>query len=114
MNNCPDTSTPRVFFDLLLDECIRRGASDLHLTSDQVPCYREQGQVVMSDQAAISAELLAELIGDICNPFQREHFQQHLSVDIGYSNAAGERFRINAYHQLGSPAIAVRHLDQRM
>ncbi len=115
MNNCPeDTSAPLVFFDLLLDECIRRGASDLHLTAGQSPCYREQGALVMSDKPPVSAALLTALINDICNPFQREHFEAHLSVDVGYSSEAGERFRLNAYRQLGRPAIAIRHLDQHM
>lgn len=101
-------------FNKLLQEGVDRGASDIHLTSGEAPCYREQGLLRTADKGVLDAQDLYAMLQAVCNAHQWQEFEARHTVDVGYSTPAGERFRLNAYCELGRPAIAARHLDQRM
>lgn len=101
-------------FNNLLQQGVEQGASDLHLTSGAVPCYRVHGKLVNGDAESVSSDVIYALLKGIFNEYQFQEYQQKHTVDVGYSTPEGERFRMNVYQQLGQPAIAARHLDQRM
>ncbi len=98
----------------LLHQLIEKGASDLHLTSGAAPCLRVHGLLQRLQAETVDADLIRTMLQSICSEHQWQEFQDRHTVDIGYGTPDGERFRINAYHELGRPTIAARHLDQRM
>lgn len=101
-------------FNELLSHLVEQEASDLHLTSEAQPTLRIHGILEKLDMPAMAADTIREILKAICSPYQWQEFQDRHTVDIGYGTPDGERFRINAYMELGKPTIAARHLDQRM
>ena len=100
--------------DRLLDRCIELGASDMHLTSDSPVSYRVSGVLNPDSEEPISGSAASELVRAMMTESQYEEFVTQRTVDIGYTSSAGERFRINCYHEMGQAAIAARHLNQNL
>ncbi len=106
---------PREHFEQLLDCCVSSGASDLHLTSGQLPSLRVDGVLKPQESGVVSASEVMAMAEAVMNDRQRGEFAERHTVDIGYTSAtSGERFRVNIYQEMGEPAFAVRHLDQTM
>lgn len=98
-------------FEELLLHCVERGASDLHITSDQPASLRVDGVLAPEGEVLKLADVEL-MMREIMSERQREEFASRWTVDIGYSTASGERFRLNCYKELGKPAVAARHLNQ--
>lgn len=100
--------------DHFLAEAVACGASDLHLTSEQLPMIRVDGGLLTMGGAALGADDVSRMLQALCADYQWDEYRQQRTVDIGYTAPGNKRFRINAYQELGRPAIAARYLDQRM
>jgi len=101
-------------FEELLSECVGAGASDIHLTSEQPVVFRLHGRLVHPREDIFSREWLEEIFDAIMTEKQQKDFAEKLTVDLGYTSRDGERFRLNCYREMGNPALAVRHLDQKL
>ena len=101
-------------FENLLNQCVRLGASDMHLSSNQPVCYRVDGVLDLGGDESIAEEEVTAIIEAMMSERQFLDFQMRQSVDLGYSSNSGERFRVNCYREQGRPVIAVRHLDQKL
>jgi twitching motility protein PilT len=99
-------------FENLLATCIQLGASDMHLSSGEPVSYRVDGQINRNGDEIYSAATLDSMTSAIMTPNQQEELATRRTVDLGYSAANGERFRVNCYREMGQPAMAVRHLNQ--
>lgn len=101
-------------FDELLGMAVEASASDVHFTSGQPPVFRILGRLESLDFKPLAPDLLEAIIQAITTDDQKRKFRESLTLDMGYTDPGGERFRVNCYMELGMPAIAVRHLDQRL
>ncbi len=72
----------RQAIDSLLAEMIRRGASDLHLTSGESPRLRHGGQMVAMQRAPVSREEMAELLWPIAPVKNREEWERCHDTDF--------------------------------
>lgn len=106
--------TIRAQFENLLSTCVQLGASDMHLSSDQLVSFRVDGQLRPHGEQLFYAESIATMATDIMTPRQQEEYASRWTVDLGYTAASGERFRMNCYREMGQPAMAVRHLNQNI
>jgi len=101
-------------FDNLLGECVRLGASDIHLSSDRPVVFRLHGRLQKPRETLFSCETIEAIFETIMTSKQKEEFAEKLTVDLGYTDTGGERFRLNCYREMGQPAMAIRHLDQNL
>ncbi|NOG58900.1 MAG: PilT/PilU family type 4a pilus ATPase [Proteobacteria bacterium] len=102
-------------FQLLLDEVVNHGASDLHLSCKCKPVIRMHGELVAMESYSITEESdLNSVISLVLNEKQSDVLKDKLSYDIGYSSDRGERYRINIYYERGSLALAIRWLNGEM
>ncbi len=101
-------------FNQLLAQCVKEGASDLHLSGNRGAVLRVRGELKSVDIQPISKESVEAMAYSLMNERQKKEFDTCQSFDLGYSSTQGERFRINCYREMGRVAIAVRHLDQNM
>ncbi|MEW6723942.1 MAG: type IV pilus twitching motility protein PilT [Bacillota bacterium] len=92
----------------LLQEAVRRGASDLHLTALATPMLRVNGQLVPIGEQVLTADDTTGLLDEIIDEQQLARLQARGDVDFSYSFPGASRFRVNAYRQRGSVAVAVR------
>lgn len=85
-------------------------ASDVHLAAGLVPQVRVQGKLQSLLLSPTSQDMLA---GELRALLQEQQWQELLragEVDIAFSDAAGERYRLNAYRQGEQYALAIRLL----
>lgn len=101
--------------DELLHQAVQRQASDLHLTVGMPPTVRVHGILTkLSDQAMTVADT-EHLYQEIVTATElQQKFQQTGEIDFSYAIRGFSRFRINAFRQRGSIAIAVRVIAEQI
>ncbi|HZJ28476.1 MAG TPA: type IV pilus twitching motility protein PilT, partial [Solirubrobacterales bacterium] len=93
----------------VLTEMVRRGASDMHLSSGFAPAIRLQGRVIpLEGYDRLTPQETRDLIYSILNDDQRKHFENNLQLDFAYSIPGVARFRVNCFFQRGSISSAFR------
>ena len=84
------------------------GASDVHLTVGVPPKMRIGGRLVSMDYPKMLPADTLDVLVNIMTQLQREHFEEHGECDMSFSISGCGRFRVNAYKQRGSAALAFR------
>jgi twitching motility protein PilT len=97
--------------DHLLADVVAAGATDLHLRGGRPPMVRQDGALCELGEwpPLTDANLLAAL-ERLCAsaPAKLRAFHETGDLDLAYANEHQQRFRVNAYRQRGSIAIAFR------
>lgn len=90
----------------LLAFCVKNAASDLHLTAEQPPMIRVDGEIRRINVAPMDHKAVHALIYDIMNDKQRKDYEEFLEVDFSFEIPDLARFRVNAFnHQRGAGAV---------
>ena len=92
----------------LLEEMVRRGASDLHLTAGVPPILRIDGDLLRTEHEVLKPEMTLQLAYSLMNDAQKKKFEQERELDLSFGIPGLSRFRANAYLQRGCVALAVR------
>ncbi len=100
--------------EMLMEACVKLGASDLHLTVGEPPIfrlhgrlYRVEGYKELTHEDTLGATFF--LIGED-EPTNRywQKFHETGGADIAAALEDGARFRVSVFQQKGHPAIALR------
>jgi twitching motility protein PilT len=118
MNDAPETSqtttSPRpkgnVTMRDLLEEMVRKKASDLHLTAGLPAQFRIDGLITSSDSESLTPEMTKSLTYSILNEEQRKRFEIERELDLSFGVRGLSRFRANAFLQRGVVSIAIRQI----
>lgn len=95
--------------ETLLREACAQNASDLHLTAGVPPVFRVSGALIgLSEEGPLTPPVLEDLVRQILTEEQYQQFVHRGEVDCSYAIAGLSRFRVNAYRQRGSAALAIR------
>ena len=94
--------------DTLFQEMIRRKASDLHLTSDEPPRLRIDGDMEALESPAIAPEKMASLLEELAPADAWSEFQETGDADFAYDLAGSARFRSNYFQDLRGPGAVFR------
>ncbi|MCL4422632.1 MAG: PilT/PilU family type 4a pilus ATPase [Actinobacteria bacterium] len=87
--------------------------SDLHIKSGSPPRLRVNGQLgVLRDEAELKAEDAETIAAQVMSPKASDAFAERMEVDFAYSVSGLGRFRVNAYRQRGTVAMAFRRIRQ--
>ncbi|MGL5550508.1 MAG: type IV pilus twitching motility protein PilT, partial [Culicoidibacterales bacterium] len=92
----------------ILRLALQRKASDIHLSIDRPPMIRVQGELRPLDYTVMTAELTQTCAKQLIGDSQWKQFEVQQQLDFSYELAGESRFRINAYYQRGSIALAIR------
>lgn len=93
----------------LLQMVVDRNASDLHLVVGVPPMLRVDGSLVpVEGQANLTSEQVVDLVNGVLTPEQKDLLAVNKEVDFSYQFHELGRFRINAYHEKGLLAAALR------
>ncbi len=85
-----------------------RGASDVHITVGVPPKMRVNGHLITMDFPRMLPPDTQELLKEIMNEKQLATFEDKGEHDMSFSIPNLGRYRVNAYKQRGSVAIALR------
>jgi twitching motility protein PilT len=98
----------------LLREAVVRHASDLHVTVGVPPIIRINGILTKLDLPILGVEDTLQLFEEIVAEDRRTQFNQNGEVDFSHTVFGLSRFRVNAFRQRGSIAIAIRIIPERV
>ncbi|WP_457101720.1 type IV pilus twitching motility protein PilT [Microbacterium sp. P5_E9] len=103
-------------FDALLARGAQYRASDVHITAGFPPLLRVDGDLipVPGFEDILSAGWVERAAFDLMTVGQQEEFTQRGEVDLAHASTGIGRFRVNVYRQLGSIAIALRFIPDRV
>ena len=98
---------PRI--EILLEEVVKKRASDLHLQVGLPPMLRIDGSLVpVSGVDALSDEAVETLIFAILDEDQKQILLKDKEFDFSFAFGDLGRFRVNAFHERGNLAAAMR------
>ena len=103
-----DDATSELDMRGLLTRLDELRASDLHLAAGRPPIVRIDGELrALADRVLTDADVRM-LLYSIMNGRQRSQYDIEREVDFAIAVDQGRRFRVNAYHQKGRMAAALR------
>ncbi|HOR23539.1 MAG TPA: type IV pilus twitching motility protein PilT, partial [Candidatus Saccharibacteria bacterium] len=101
------TNQPRI--EVLLEEVVKKKASDLHLQVGKPPILRVDGALKpISGAEVLDEEALENLIFAILDEDQKQILLKDKEFDFSFAFGDLGRFRVNAFHERGNLAAALR------
>lgn len=101
--------------ELLLEQVIKLDASDLHLQVGLAPMLRVDGSLKPVDDAPVLTETDVEkLVFSILDDDQKEILVKDKEVDFSFAFGEYGRFRVNAFHERGNLAMALRLIPTKI
>ena len=103
-------------FQALLAQGARSRASDIHITAGFAPLQRVDGDLVPISgyPGALSEEWVERAAFSLMTDEQRQEFLDRGEVDLAHAADDIGRFRVNVFRQLGSIAVALRFIPDRV
>ena len=104
-----NTVVSGVTIEPLLEECIKRNASDLHLQVGLPPILRLDGVLhPITTYAALTNEDVQRLVFSTLDEEQQKILIKDKEFDYSFAFGDLGRFRVNAFHEKGNMAAAFR------
>ena len=96
----------------LLRLAVKSNASDVHLSVSRRPTLRIKGELrPVAELDVLTPEHMQDMFTVLTSKEQRETFFKYKELDFAYSLSDFGRFRVNAYFQRGTMALAIRVLQ---
>lgn len=92
----------------ILREAKESGASDVHITVGIPPKMRVNGNLIAMNFKKMLPQDTLSIVMEIMNEKQKAIFDERGEYDVSFSIPNLGRYRVNAYRQRGSVAIALR------
>lgn len=97
--------------DAILEALVDDQVSDIHFKVGSPPVIRRSGKVIHSEgYPSFTVDHLLQIINEVTSERQREKISLGNEVDLAYSLSGKARFRVNIFHQRGTPAIVMRKI----
>ena len=114
MNN-EQPSTANLKIETLLEECIKRKASDLHLQYGLPPILRIDGALApIAGMPNLNEQSMQSLVFSTLDEEQRKILIKDKEFDYSFAFGDIARFRVNAFHERGNLAAAFRLIPNQI
>jgi twitching motility protein PilT len=100
--------------DRLLETCIRRSASDLHLAVGRPPVLRLHGHLRDLQTKILEAEDTMALMKSVTPERIQQEFEETGSGDFGFAFGAEARFRVSVFKQKGFCSLVMRRIPSKL
>ncbi len=97
-----------VSIEELLEEMVKKGASDLHISQGAPPKLRIHGELVDTEHDVLTAEDTQRLVYSILDSNQIARFEKDLELDMSFGVEGLGRFRTNVFLQRGAVGAVLR------
>ncbi len=103
------TSTHAI--DDLLRAMLMRRASDLHLSTDNPPILRVDGEIqYLNDRPKMTSAQIQALVHEIANDKARKDFEELRDADFAYELPGAARFRVNVFEDRKGVGAVLRQI----
>ena len=107
------TRQPKI--ETLLEDCIRRKASDLHVQYGLPPILRVDGALTpVNNMPVLNEEMLKDIIFATLDEEQQKIYLKDKEFDYSFAFGDIARFRVNAFHERGKMAAAFRLIPNQI
>src|SRR5215218_7026440 len=100
--------------DRLLETCVRRNASDLHLAVGRPPTLRMHGHLRELQTKPLEAEDTMALMKSITPDRIQQEFEETGSGDFGFAYGEEARFRVAIFKQKGYASLVLRKIPNKI
>lgn len=100
--------------DRLLETCIKRGASDLHLHVGRPPVLRLHGRLRNLETKVLEPEDTVALMKAITPEKNQQELEEEGGTDFGFAFGNEGRFRVAVFKQKGYVSIVLRLLPSKI
>ncbi len=101
--------------ELLLEEVVKHDASDIHLQVGLAPTLRVDGALrAVDDAPVLDEDDLDKLIFSVLDEDQKASLLKDKELDFSFAFGDYGRFRVNAFHERGNLAAAMRLLPSKI
>lgn len=97
--------------EVILTNAVEKRASDIHLTAGSPPIIRVDGSLITMGEEKILPHHLEGYLKEIMTDDMRERLEHERDLDFSFGVPRVSRFRVNAYYQRGTIAIAFRSIS---
>ena len=103
-----------IHIDRLLETCVKRNASDLHLHVGRPPTLRIHGRLrALKTQVLEPADTMA-LMKSVAPERCQQELQEEGGTDFGFAFGDKGRFRVSIYRQRGNISLVLRLIPSRL
>jgi twitching motility protein PilT len=103
-----------IHIDRLLETCIKRGASDLHLHVGKAPTLRLHGRLRPLETKVLEPEDTISLMKAITPERAQQELQERGGTDFGFEFGNAGRFRTSVFQQKGNISIVLRLIPTKL
>ena len=103
-----------IHIDRLLETCIKRGASDLHLHVGRPPTLRLHGRLRPLETKVLEPEDTVALMKSITPDRCQQELQENGGTDYGFAYGDAGRFRVSVFHQKGNVSLVLRLIPSKL
>src|SRR5450432_3406882 len=100
--------------DRLLETCIRRSASDLHLAVGKPPVLRMHGHMRELQTKILDPEDTMALMKSVTPERIQQEFEETGSGDFGFAFGTEARFRVSVFKQKGFASMVLRRIPNKL
>ncbi len=99
--------------DRILETCIKRGASDIHLSVGRPPILRLHGRLRQLETKVLEPDDTVALMKSITPDRNQQELQEEGGTDFGFAFGDQGRFRVSVFRQKGNVTIVLRLIPTR-
>ena len=101
--------------EAMLEQVVKLDASDLHIQSGQPPMLRIDGALrPVTDGEVLDAAAIETLVYALLDDDQKEILLRDKEIDLSFAFGNYGRFRVNAFHERGNLAAALRLIPTKL
>jgi len=101
--------------EILLDEVVKRKASDLHLQVGLPPMIRIDGSLMSSQTTTpLNEQMVEAMVFSLLDEDQKQILLRDKEFDFSFAFGDLGRFRVNAFHERGNLAAAMRLISNEI
>ncbi len=98
----------------ILEECIIRGGSDIHITVGRPITVRVHGELISISDEILKPDDTEDLMKSITSEFHRQKIETVGGVDFGFAYGDKSRFRVSAFRQKGTYGVVLRQIPNKL
>ncbi len=103
-----------IHIDRLLETCIKRNASDLHIHVGRPPVLRIHGRLRNLETKTLAPEDTVSLMKAITPEVNQQELQEQGGTDFGFAFGDAGRFRVSVFKVKGNISIVLRLIPSKL